>query len=101
MKPMLIGIAGRSGAGKTEIARQLAAWLPGHPQVVSLDSYYYALDQVPLEDRGERNFDHPESLDWPLIIVHVQALARGESPIHYPAGDRLRRVDRQHGEQFT
>jgi uridine kinase len=79
MKPILIGIAGRSGAGKSEIARQLAAWLPGHPQVVSLDSYYYAMDDVPLEERGNRNFDHPDSLDWPLIVRHVEALARGES----------------------
>ncbi len=79
MKPFLIGIAGRSGAGKSEIARQLAAWLPGHPSVVSLDSYYFAMDDVPLEERAKRNFDHPESLDWPLIVEHVAALARGEA----------------------
>lgn len=79
MKPILIGIAGRSGAGKSEIARQLAAWLPGNPQVVSLDSYYYAMDDVPLEERGTRNFDHPDSLDWPLIETHVETLSRGES----------------------
>lgn len=79
MKPILIGIAGRSGAGKSEIARQLAAWLPGNPEVVSLDSYYYAMDHVPLEDRGQTNFDHPDSLDWPLLVEHVEALARGES----------------------
>lgn len=78
MKPFLIGIAGRSGAGKSEIARQLASWLPGNPSVVSLDSYYFAMDDVPLEDRGKRNFDHPESLDWDLIADHVAALARGE-----------------------
>lgn len=79
MKPFLIGIAGRSGAGKSEIARQLAAWLPGSPSVVSLDSYYFAMDDVPLEERARRNFDHPNSLDWPLIEQHVEALARGES----------------------
>ena len=78
MKPFLIGIAGRSGAGKSEIARQLSAWLPGSPPVVSLDSYYYAMDDVPLEERARRNFDHPDSLDWPLIREHAQALANGE-----------------------
>ncbi|BDC49765.1 hypothetical protein F183_A20810 [Bryobacterales bacterium F-183] len=78
MKPFLIGIAGRSGAGKSEIARQLASWLPGNPSVVSLDSYYFAMDDVPLEERGKRNFDHPGSLDWDLIAEHVAALARGE-----------------------
>lgn len=79
MKPFLIGIAGRSGAGKSEIARQLAAWLPGHPSILSLDSYYFAMDDLPLEERAKRNFDHPESLDWPLIVEHVEALARGEA----------------------
>ncbi len=79
MKPFLIGIAGRSGAGKSEIARQLAGWLPGNPPVVSLDSYYFAMDHVPLEERGKTNFDHPDSLDWALIEQHVAALARGES----------------------
>jgi len=78
MKPFLIGIAGRSGAGKSEIARQLAAWLPGKTEVVSLDSYYHAMDHVPLADRGTVNFDHPDALDWPLIEEHVTALSRGE-----------------------
>lgn len=78
MKPFLIGIAGRSGAGKSEIALQLSNWLPGRTEVVSLDSYYYAMDDVPLEDRGKRNFDHPDSLDWSLIVEHVEALSRGE-----------------------
>jgi uridine kinase len=85
MKPFLIGIAGRSGAGKSEIARQLSGWLPGAPPVVSLDSYYFAMDDVPLEERALRNFDHPDSLDWPLIEAHVDALARGqniEEPIY-------------------
>ena len=78
MKPFLIGIAGRSGAGKSEIARQLAAWLPGKTEVVSLDSYYHAMDHVPLAERAVVNFDHPDSLDWPLIVEHVGALSRGE-----------------------
>ena len=78
-KPFLIGIAGRSGSGKSEIARQLADWLPGHTEVVSLDSYYFALDDISLEERDRRNFDHPDSLDWPLIVEHASALARGET----------------------
>ena len=62
MKPFLIGIAGRSGAGKSEIARELAAWLPGKTEVVNLDSYYHAMDDVPLAEREVVNFDHPDSL---------------------------------------
>jgi uridine kinase len=78
MRPFLIGIAGRSGAGKSEIARQLGAWLPGKTEAVSLDSYYWAMDHVPLAERGNVNFDHPDSLDWPLIVEHIEALSRGE-----------------------
>jgi uridine kinase len=37
------------------------------------------MDDVPLEERARRNFDRPDSLDWPLIEQYVEALARGES----------------------
>ena len=79
MKTRLIGIAGRSGSGKSELAHHLAALLPGKTEVVGLDSYYFALDALPLEERGRRNFDHPDSLDWPLIARHARALSRGEA----------------------
>ena len=79
MKPFLIGIAGRSGAGKTKIARQLAAWLPGKTEVVSLDSYYHGWITCHLPSGKVMNFDHPDSLDWPLIVEHVTALSRGST----------------------
>jgi uridine kinase len=75
----LIGVAGCSGAGKSEVARALADWLPAPCPVVTLDSYYFALDHLSWEERAAMNFDHPDSLDWPLIREHVAALARGET----------------------
>ena len=79
MRPFLIGIAGPSCSGKTEIARALGRTLPAETITVSLDSYYLPLDHLALAERTRANFDHPDSLDWPLIIQHVAQLARGET----------------------
>jgi uridine kinase len=75
-KPCLIGIAGPSCAGKTELARRLADTLDA--PIVALDCYYHSLDHLPLEQRARSNFDVPESLDADLLARHVRQLARGE-----------------------
>lgn len=72
----MIGIAGASCSGKTELARQLAARLDA--PVVSIDSYYRELSHLSLEERALVNFDEPAAIDEPLFISHMQALARGE-----------------------
>lgn len=77
MKPHIIGIAGPSSSGKTELARQLAGKLPG-TSIVSLDSYYRGMEDIPLEARKRVNFDHPSSLEWPLLHRHLEALLAGQ-----------------------
>lgn len=84
MKPHIIGIAGPSSSGKTELARQLARRLPG-TSIVSLDSYYRGMEEIPLEARKKANFDHPDSLEWPLLQRHLRAMAAGqpfEEPVY-------------------
>ena len=84
MVPFLIGIAGPSCSGKTELALKVSNWLSNAP-ILSLDSYYHALDHLPVSERGQSNFDHPDALDWPLIIKHVRDLTDGrgvEEPIY-------------------
>jgi uridine kinase len=76
MKPHIIGIAGPSSSGKTELARQLVGRLPG-TAVVSLDSYYRGMEDIPLEQRRKANFDHPDALDWELLREHLRAVAAG------------------------
>jgi uridine kinase len=76
MKPHIIGIAGPSSSGKTELARQLARKLPG-TSIVSLDSYYRGMEEIPLEARKKVNFDHPDALEWPLLRRHLEAMAAG------------------------
>ena len=99
MKPHIIGIAGPSSSGKTELARQLAGKLPG-ASIVSLDSYYRGMEKIPLEARKQVNFDHPDALEWPLLHQHLRAMASGlpfDEPVYsfseYARTARTRRVE--------
>jgi uridine kinase len=83
MKPFIIGVAGPSGAGNSELSRLLATRLPEPSALLSLDSYYRALAHLPFEERVKCNFDHPDSLDWPLIHADLDRISRGE-PIDEP-----------------
>ena len=77
MKPHVIGIAGASGSGKTEVARRVAGELAGGV-IVLLDSYYRPLDHLPFEQRERTNFDHPDALEWDLLRQHLEAVAAGQ-----------------------
>jgi uridine kinase len=88
MRPHIIGIAGPSSSGKTELSRQLVLRLPG-TSIVSLDSYYRGMEEIPLQERKKVNFDHPDALDWELLHEHLQAMAAGcafEEPVYSFAG---------------
>src|SRR5215468_9189737 len=88
MKAHIIGIAGPSSSGKTELARQLAARMPG-TAIASLDSYYRGMEEISLEERKKVNFDHPDSLDWELLHEHLMAIAAGrafDEPVYSFAG---------------
>ena len=80
----LIGIAGPSCAGKTELARWLSAET-GAP-VLNLDHYYVDLSHLPLELRARTNFDEPASVDHDAIIEHARLLVAG-LPVHAPLYD--------------
>jgi uridine kinase len=76
----VIGIAGGSASGKTTVVRKILEGLSGEPiAFLDQDSYYRDLSDLPLEDRRNFNFDHPEAFDNTLMIEHVQALRAGQS----------------------
>ena len=98
MSAHIIGIAGPSSSGKSELARQLVQRLPG-TSIVSLDSYYRGMEEIPLLERKKVNFDHPDSLDWELLHEHLVAIASGrafEEPVYsfadYARTEETRRI---------
>lgn len=77
---LIIGIAGGTGSGKTTVVKKLLERLPGNEIVIlPQDSYYRDSSDKPLEERLEMNFDHPDSIEWELLVEHLQKLKRGES----------------------
>ena len=82
----IIGIAGGTGSGKTTVVRKLLERLPkGEVVVIPQDSYYKDSSSVPIEERQNINFDHPNAFDWPLLAKHIEMLKQGqavEQPIY-------------------
>ncbi|KPM31670.1 Uridine kinase [Croceitalea dokdonensis DOKDO 023] len=77
---LIIGIAGGTGCGKTTVVKQIIEELPKNEVVViSQDSYYNDLSHLTKEERSLVNFDHPNSIDFELLIAHVNALRNHET----------------------
>ena len=90
----IIGIAGGTGSGKTTVVRKLIERLPkGEVVVIPQDSYYKDSSHVPIEERQNINFDHPDAFEWPLLAKHIEQLKKGqavEQPIYdYITSSRL------------
>ena len=82
---MVIGIAGGSGSGKTTVVRALTEQLNEKVVVLPQDSYYKDSSWLPLEERQKVNFDHPDSIDFPLLVSQLQQLKEGktiEQPVY-------------------
>jgi uridine kinase len=87
MRPLIIGIAGGSGSGKTTIAKRVHAALPASEAVIlDHDAYYRDRTDLTYEERCLLNFDHPDSLETELLVEHLRLLRRGE-PAHVPIYD--------------
>lgn len=78
--PVIIGVAGGSGSGKTTVVRKIVEAL-GDDQVSVLehDRYYRDHPELRLEERAALNYDHPASLETDLMVRHVEALRDGRS----------------------
>ena len=83
---MIIGICGGTGSGKTTIARSIVETV-GRDQVVLVeqDSYYRNFGDLPLDERHQANFDHPDSIDNEMLVNHLIRLKQGltvEMPVY-------------------
>ncbi len=77
---LVIGIAGGTGSGKTTVVKKLVDCLPpGEVTVIPQDSYYKDGSHLPMEQRQEMNFDHPSSVEFDLLVEHLNKLKKGES----------------------
>jgi uridine kinase len=95
MKPLIIGIAGGSGSGKSTVARKVAAALSScSVAFIDMDAYYIDYSRLPLEERRKINWDHPNAFDWDLLLDHLGRLARGAT-IEKPQYDFVAHVRRR------
>ncbi len=75
-KPLIIGIAGGSGSGKSTVARKVADSLTSLSiAFIDMDAYYRNYAAIPLEERRRVNWDHPDAFDFDLLTDHLQALS--------------------------
>ncbi len=81
---LVIGIAGGTGSGKTTVVRKIIEQLPkDEVAVLPQDSYYKDSKNIPLEERQKINFDHPDAIEFELLIEHLKQLKQNE-PIQQP-----------------
>ncbi len=79
-RTLVIGICGGTGSGKTTITdRIIAALSEESVLVLQQDHYYKDLPHLPFDERAKQNFDHPNSMDTPLLAEHVRRLTEGHS----------------------
>ena len=87
VKPLVVGIAGGSGSGKSTVARRLTEALQGSSVAfIDMDAYYRNFAHLAMEERRRINWDHPDAFDWELLIEQLRSLSAG-LPIEKPVYD--------------
>lgn len=80
MSPIVIGVAGGSGSGKTTVVRRIVDSLgPDQVTVLDHDRYYRDRNDLRLEERAALNYDHPDALETDLMVRHVHELKAGQA----------------------
>ena len=76
-KPIIIGIAGGTGSGKSTFTNRLKEKFGDRVTVLYYDNYYKAQDDLPFEERKKMNYDHPSAFETELLLEHLRELKNG------------------------
>ena len=79
MEPIIIGIAGGSGSGKSTFTNRLRQYFGDDVAVIYHDNYYRRQDGIPFEQRVKVNYDHPDSLETDLLVEQLKELKAGKT----------------------
>ncbi|QGH35053.1 uridine kinase [Gracilibacillus salitolerans] len=86
-KPVIIGVAGGSGSGKTSVTKAIQNRFADQSVLVIEQDYYYKdQSEVPMEERLQTNYDHPLAFDNDLLIEHIKELLK-QQPVEKPVYD--------------
>ncbi len=77
--PLVIGVVGGSGSGKTTVARAILEAAGVRAAFLDQDAYYQDLAHLSMDERRQVNFDHPDALDNDLLVAQLTSLVRGEA----------------------
>lgn len=79
-RPIIIGVTGGSGGGKTSVSRAILSHFPDEKiSMIEHDSYYKDQSHLTFEERVKTNYDHPSSMDHSLLFQHLQMLKSGQA----------------------
>ena len=94
LKPLIIGIAGGSGSGKSTVAKNVADHLTtSSVAFIDMDAYYKNFTSLSLDERRKLNWDHPDAFDYDLLCAHLEALSKRKA-IDKPEYDFLTHLRR-------
>ena len=79
MEPIVIGVAGGTGSGKSTFTNRLKEELKDHISVLYHDNYYKRQDNKSFEERKLTNYDHPDALETDLLVEHILQLKAGQA----------------------
>lgn len=100
MKPYILGVAGGSASGKTEIVKTLKKHFEDKIEIIEHDNYYFAHDNLTMDERASLNYDHPQAFETDLLIEHVKKIINNEEidiptydfTIHTRSSDTLKKI---------
>lgn len=100
MKPYIVGVAGGSASGKTEIVKTLKKHFEDKIEIIEHDNYYFAHDDLTMDERASLNYDHPQAFETDLLIDHVKKIMNNEEidiptydfTIHTRSSDTLKKI---------